>query len=81
MPGDYYNLFQKEIVFSVPTVWPDAAKIATHALDFTLKGEVAFIVCNAGGGTVDLISYEVIGLDRLQVKEQVPGTGGMAGSE
>lgn len=60
---------------------PEAAALYTmHALDFTLKEGDAFVVCDAGGGTVDLISYEVVGLDRLQVKEQVPGTGGMAGS-
>lgn len=36
----------------------------------------AFVVCDAGGGTVDLISYEVQGvLPELQVKEMVPGLG------
>ncbi|KAK3291635.1 uncharacterized protein B0H64DRAFT_427150 [Chaetomium fimeti] len=61
---------------------PEAAALYTmHALDFSLNVGDAFVVCDAGGGTVDLISYEVVGLSpNLQVKELVPGTGGMAGS-
>ena len=47
-----------------------------HSLDFSLNLGDAFVVCDAGGGTVDLISYEVVGLSpNLQVKELVPGTG------
>lgn len=39
------------------------------------------MICDAGGGTVDLISYEITQLSpRLELKELVPGTGGMAGS-
>lgn len=39
------------------------------------------MVCDAGGGTVDLISYEVEATSpRLKLKELVPGSGGMAGS-
>lgn len=35
----------------------------------------------AGGGTVDLITYEVVKIrPYLELKELVPGTGGMAGS-
>jgi molecular chaperone DnaK (HSP70) len=61
---------------------PEAAALYTmHSLDFSLNVGDAFVVCDAGGGTVDLISYEVVGLSpNLQVKELVPGTGGMAGS-
>ncbi|KAH6842399.1 hypothetical protein B0I37DRAFT_399101 [Chaetomium sp. MPI-CAGE-AT-0009] len=61
---------------------PEAAALYTmHSLDFSLNVGDAFVVCDAGGGTVDLISYEVVGLTpNLQVKELVPGTGGMAGS-
>ncbi|KAH6633887.1 putative hsp70 protein [Chaetomium sp. MPI-SDFR-AT-0129] len=61
---------------------PEAAALYTmHSLDFSLNIGDAFVVCDAGGGTVDLISYEVVGLSpSLQVKELVPGTGGMAGS-
>lgn len=56
---------------------PEAAALYTmHSLDFSLNVGDAFVVCDAGGGTVDLISYEVVGLSpNLQVKELVPGTG------
>jgi len=47
-----------------------------HSLDFTLNPGDAFVVCDAGGGTVDLISYEVVALHpNLQLKELVPGSG------
>jgi len=61
---------------------PEAAALYTmHSLDFALNIGDAFVVCDAGGGTVDLISYEVVALSpNLQLKELVPGTGGMAGS-
>lgn len=56
---------------------PEAAALYTmHSLNFTLNVGDAFVVCDAGGGTVDLISYEVVGLSpSLQLKELVPGTG------
>ncbi|KFG86767.1 putative hsp70 protein [Metarhizium anisopliae] len=61
---------------------PEAAALHTvKTLDFSIKKGDAFVVCDAGGGTVDLISYEVHQVvPNLQVKEIVPGTGGMAGS-
>ncbi|PFH56756.1 hypothetical protein XA68_16039 [Ophiocordyceps unilateralis] len=39
-----------------------------------------FVVCDAGGGTVDLISYEVTRVEKLEVKEVTEGTGGRCGS-
>jgi molecular chaperone DnaK (HSP70) len=56
---------------------PEAAALYTmHSLDFTLSPGDAFVLCDAGGGTVDLISYEVEAVSpRLQLKEVVPGTG------
>lgn len=33
------------------------------------------MLCDAGGGTVDLISYEVDSVDPLELKELVPGKG------
>ena len=42
----------------------------------TLKVGDAFVLCDAGGGTVDLISYEITKLDpTLELRELVPGTG------
>ncbi|KAM0128669.1 hypothetical protein ACHAO1_008896 [Botrytis cinerea] len=62
---------------------PEAAALYTLQ---TLKDQAlavgdAFIICDAGGGTVDLISYEITQLTpKLDLKELVPGKGGMAGS-
>jgi hypothetical protein len=40
-----------------------------------------FVLCDAGGGTVDLISYTITGLyPKLQIKEAAPGTCGFCGS-
>ncbi|KAI5460779.1 hypothetical protein BGZ63DRAFT_414898 [Mariannaea sp. PMI_226] len=61
---------------------PEAAALWTaKKMDRRLYKNDSFVVCDAGGGTVDLISYQVeAALPMLQVKELVPGTGGMAGS-
>ncbi len=61
---------------------PEAAALYTmNSLGCALYAGEAFVVCDAGGGTVDLISYEVVALTpNLQVKEFVPGSGGMCGS-
>ncbi|KAF8243913.1 actin-like ATPase domain-containing protein [Wilcoxina mikolae CBS 423.85] len=47
----------------------------------SLKRGDTFIVCDAGGGTVDLISYKVTDLDPLRLDESVPGGGDFCGSE
>lgn len=39
-----------------------------------------FVVCDAGGGTVDLITYKVTKLSPLVVEESVVGSGGLCGS-
>jgi molecular chaperone DnaK (HSP70) len=39
-----------------------------------------FIVCDAGGGTVDLIAYKIVGLSPVRVEESAVGTGGLCGS-
>lgn len=39
-----------------------------------------FIVCDGGGGTVDLIAYKIISLKPLKVEESAVGTGGLCGS-
>lgn len=44
-------------------------------LRLTFKIGDAFVLCDAGGGTVDLISYEISRLDPLELRELVPGTG------
>ncbi len=39
-----------------------------------------FIVCDGGGGTVDLIAYKIISQNPLRVEESAVGTGGLCGS-
>lgn len=39
-----------------------------------------FVVCDAGGGTVDLISYKICSLEPFQVEECAVGDGGLCGS-
>ncbi|KAH0283981.1 hypothetical protein M436DRAFT_83260 [Aureobasidium namibiae CBS 147.97] len=46
----------------------------------TLAEGDTYIVCDAGGGTVDLISYEVKSLKPLRFEECAAGTGGICGS-
>lgn len=46
----------------------------------TLQVGDCFVVCDAGGGTVDLISYKITGLNPLAVEECVVGDGGLCGS-
>ena len=62
---------------------PEAA--ATYALDaldpHDLKVDDTFVLCDAGGGTVDLISYTVTELrPMLKIDEAASGTGGLCGS-
>lgn len=61
---------------------PEAA--AVHALSTIKQKDVhvgdTFIVCDAGGGTLDLITYEVQSLTPLCFREVVPGTGGLCGA-
>ncbi|KAJ4245283.1 hypothetical protein NW762_014153, partial [Fusarium torreyae] len=40
----------------------------------------AFVVCDAGGGTVDFISYKVNNLKPLEIEECAVGDGGLCGS-
>jgi hypothetical protein len=62
---------------------PEAAAIyALHGLDpHGLKIGDSFVICDAGGGTVDLISYTITTLKPvLEVQEAAPGTGALCGS-
>ncbi|KAF4636895.1 hypothetical protein G7Y89_g1184 [Cudoniella acicularis] len=62
---------------------PEAAAIyALHGLDpHGLKIGDSFVLCDAGGGTVDLISYTITQLRPiLKVREAAPGTGSLCGS-
>lgn len=62
---------------------PEAAAIyALHAMDpHSIKVGDTFVLCDAGGGTVDLISYTVSALKPiLRVEEAAMGTGRICGS-
>ncbi|KAL1794655.1 hypothetical protein ACET3X_006471 [Alternaria dauci] len=62
---------------------PEAAALAVlQEKDKENKLEVgsSFVVCDCGGGTVDLISYKIIGLGPLKLEECVMGDGGQCGS-
>lgn len=39
-----------------------------------------FVVCDAGGGTVDLIAYKITSTSPMRVEESAVGTGGLCGS-
>ncbi|GJC92644.1 HSP70 family chaperone [Colletotrichum higginsianum] len=61
---------------------PEAAALATMR-DLSNRPNIKpgdhFVVCDAGGGTVDLISYEVTDTKPMVVREAVKGNGGLCG--
>lgn len=64
---------------------PEAAAVhclkTFEATKDSLKVGDVYVIADCGGGTVDLISYEVASVEpRLQVHECVGGTGGLCGS-
>ena len=62
---------------------PEAAALyALDAMDpHDLKVGNTFVLCDAGGGTVDLITYTVSSLKPiLRLREAAPGTGSMCGA-
>ena len=56
-------------VYTLKTIQPSGLKVGDN-----------FIVCDAGGGTVDLIAYKVTQASPLRVEESAVGTGGLCGS-
>ncbi|KAE8449886.1 hypothetical protein EG329_007363 [Mollisiaceae sp. DMI_Dod_QoI] len=63
---------------------PEAAALATFKDRSTngepLRKDDVYVVCDAGGGTVDLISYKIRSLDPLEIEECAIGDGGLCGS-
>ncbi|KAB8272950.1 hypothetical protein BDV30DRAFT_116736 [Aspergillus minisclerotigenes] len=59
---------------------PEAAALATLSEPGRQisPGDV-YVICDAGGGTVDLISYKVTDVDPIAMDEAVEGTGGLCG--
>ncbi|KAF7631415.1 hypothetical protein AFCA_002447 [Aspergillus flavus] len=62
---------------------PQAAAVYTlkqgHMVGSVRPGD-HYIICDAGGGTVDLITYCVKRIDPLELVESIPGTGEACGS-
>lgn len=56
-------------VYTLKTIQPSGLKVGDN-----------YIVCDAGGGTVDLIAYKVTQVGPLRVEESAVGTGGLCGS-
>ncbi|KAL1875351.1 hypothetical protein VTK73DRAFT_10085 [Phialemonium thermophilum] len=56
-------------VYTLKAIQPNHLKVGDN-----------FIVCDGGGGTVDLIAYKIISLKPLRVEESAVGTGGLCGS-
>ncbi|CAG9937945.1 unnamed protein product [Clonostachys rosea f. rosea IK726] len=62
---------------------PEAAALAALAdVDgqITIDEQSTFVVCDAGGGTVDLITYKMIQNDPMIVEECVRGDGNLCGA-
>ncbi|KAI0969940.1 hypothetical protein F4678DRAFT_480682 [Xylaria arbuscula] len=59
---------------------PEAAAMSTLLEQgSSIKSGNVYIICDAGGGTVDLISYRVESTNPLVLREAVLGTGGLCG--
>ncbi|PNS16894.1 Heat shock protein 12B [Sphaceloma murrayae] len=60
---------------------PEAAAVYTLSSMAGMSAKVGdvFTICDAGGGTIDLITYRVDKLRPPQFREVVPGTGGIGG--
>ncbi|KAJ5931069.1 hypothetical protein N7466_006562 [Penicillium verhagenii] len=56
-------------VYAIKTIQPNA-----------MAKDDCFIVCDAGGGTVDLITYKITQMNPLRMEEVVEGTGEICGS-
>ncbi|KAK3293461.1 uncharacterized protein B0H64DRAFT_465729 [Chaetomium fimeti] len=56
-------------VYTLKAIQPNHLKVGDN-----------FIVCDGGGGTVDLIAYKIVSLKPIRVEESAVGTGGLCGS-
>ena len=70
-------------MFLSDTIYKESAAIfALHGLDpHGIQVGESFVLCDAGGGTVDLISYTIASLHpKIEIVEAAEGTGGLCGS-
>ncbi|KAI9671346.1 MAG: hypothetical protein M1831_004255 [Alyxoria varia] len=61
---------------------PEAAALyaISSIKSHSLREEDNIVICDAGGGTVDLISYTVTSMSPLRLEELVEGNGGLCGA-
>lgn len=64
------------IDFHLVTEPEAAAAYSLHSRPHNLNRGDSFVICDAGGGTVDLISYRIVDTDPLRIVECARGTGG-----
>ncbi|CAI7659240.1 unnamed protein product [Penicillium glandicola] len=61
---------------------PEAAALVTlceRGREQDVETDDVYVICDAGGGTVDLITYRVGDLNPIEIREAVIGTGGLCG--
>ncbi|RWA10740.1 hypothetical protein EKO27_g4359 [Xylaria grammica] len=59
---------------------PEAAGLSTLSEpERKISKDDVFVVCDAGGGTVDLITYKVSNVKPIMIEEAVEGKGGLCG--
>ncbi|KAF2649412.1 actin-like ATPase domain-containing protein [Lophiostoma macrostomum CBS 122681] len=59
---------------------PEAAALSTlYEPGRRVRLDEVYIICDAGGGTVDLISYKISAVNPIALEEAVEGTGGLCG--
>ncbi|KAL4880679.1 hypothetical protein BJY04DRAFT_190593 [Aspergillus karnatakaensis] len=59
---------------------PEAAALSTLCeRGRRIKKDDVYVICDAGGGTVDLISYEIKDTNPIAMREAVEGRGGLCG--
>ncbi|KAH6647235.1 hypothetical protein BKA67DRAFT_429649 [Truncatella angustata] len=59
---------------------PEVAALSTlHEQGSGVRPGNVYVICDAGGGTVDLVSYEVKSTNPIVLQEAVEGTGGLCG--
>merc|ERR1711939_1000072 len=88
--GEVFNREERNIRYylTVPAIWNDAGKAATRAAALfcskagllNLKVHDAVLIVDCGGGTVDLIAYEVEEESPFTVSECTAGSGDSCGS-
>ncbi|KAF3937660.1 hypothetical protein ABW19_dt0200502 [Dactylella cylindrospora] len=83
-PGDTFSLVSEPEAAAMFVLQAmnenNFSRISTQGMSSLQIGE-NFVICDAGGGTVDLISYQVVeAVPSLRLKETAVGTGAKCGS-